>query len=67
VKAKIFGLNAAALYRIDPAATRCAIAEDDLSKLKRDGDRPRLGLRDYGPRTRREFFSFLRLRDGAPG
>jgi uncharacterized protein len=67
VKAKIFGLNAAALYRIDPEATRCAIGDDDLAQLRRDRDRPKLGLRDYGPRSRRELFSFLRLRDGQPG
>ena len=67
IKAKIFGLNAAELYGIDPAATRCAIAEDDISRIKREQERPALRLRDYGPRTRRELFSFLRERDGAPG
>ena len=69
IKAKIFGLNSAALYGIDPAATRCAISEDDIAQAKRARDpaRPALRLRDYGPRTRREFFSFLRERDGQPG
>ena len=70
IKAKILGLNAAALYGIDPAATRCAIDEDDLASLKRqaaaEGIAPRT-FRAYGPRTRRELFAFLRARDGRPG
>jgi predicted TIM-barrel fold metal-dependent hydrolase len=67
VKAKIFGLNAAALYKVDPMATRCAIAEDDIAKRKRELDRPAVKLRAYGPQTRREFFAFLKQRDGEPG
>jgi hypothetical protein len=64
IKAKILGLNAAALYGIDPDETRCAIDEDDVARLKRDaraaGVRPR--FRAYGPQTRRELFAFLRDR-----
>ncbi len=70
VKAKILGLNAAAVYGIDVAATRCAIDEDDLAQLRRQALHERTTgrtFRDYGPRTRREFFSFLRTRDGRPG
>ena len=69
IRARILGLNAAALYGIDPEATRCAIADDDLSRARRralaEGARP--SFRAYGPTTRREFFAFLRARGGAPG
>jgi hypothetical protein len=70
VKAKILGLNAAAVYGIDVNATRCAIDEDDIAKLKRQVNADGLRMpsyRAYGPQTRREFFSFLRSRDGRPG
>ena len=67
IKAKIFGLSAAGLYGVDPAATRCAIANDDIAKAKRERERPAARLRGYGPRSRREFLSFMRLRDGQPG
>jgi predicted TIM-barrel fold metal-dependent hydrolase len=67
IKAKIFGLNAAALYGIDPAATRCAIQSDAIAARKSELDRPAQRFRDYGPRTRREFFAFLKTRDGLPG
>jgi hypothetical protein len=70
IKAKILGLNAAALYGIDPDARRCAIDEDDLAEAKRRAAaerRPRRSFRAMGPRTRRELFAFLRARDGRPG
>ena len=72
LKAKIFGLNLAALYGIDPEAKRCAVTKDDLStaRLILDGE---LGPRrftqkmPFGPRTRREFLAFLRANRGMPG
>jgi hypothetical protein len=70
VKAKILGLNAAALYGIDIEATRCAIDEGDLAQLRRqlrDEGTAMPDFRAYGPATRREFFSFLRSRGGRPG
>jgi len=70
VKARILGLNAAALYGIEPAARRCVIEADDLAAHKRRSDAegvPRRSLSAYGPRTRRQFFSFLRERGGTPG
>ncbi|MET0384460.1 MAG: amidohydrolase family protein [Polyangiales bacterium] len=36
IKAKILGLNAAKVFGIDPAATRCGIAEGDLARAKRE-------------------------------
>jgi predicted TIM-barrel fold metal-dependent hydrolase len=66
VRRRIFGLNAAEVYGIDPAAVRYAIRADDVAKL-------RLAYRDdpgsvrvphrheyLGPRTRREFLLMLR-------
>jgi len=67
IKAKILGLNAAELYGIDVAATRCAIEEDDITARKQELDRPAPSFYTYGPQTRREFFAFLRSRDGMPG
>ena len=66
-KAKILGLNAAALYGIDPEATLCEIRDDQLAARKAELDRPATRLSAYGPRTRREFFAFLRGRGGVPG
>jgi len=70
-KAKILGLNAAEVYGIDVAATRCAIAEDDLSKAKlaieEDPVLRRPSYRRAGPQSRREFLTYLRLHEGQPG
>ena len=48
---------------------RLWISEDDIAQAKRARDpaRPALRLRDDGPRTRRELFTFLRQRDGQLG
>jgi uncharacterized protein len=65
IKAKIFGLNGARLYGIDPKATRCTLDTSKLQQLKlavdaEFGDR-RWAFQDQnGPRTRREF---LRLQE----
>jgi hypothetical protein len=72
LKEKIFGLNLAALYGIDPRAKRCAISKDQLTtaRLELDGE---LGPRRWtqkaplGPRTRREFLAFLKMNGGRPG
>lgn len=72
VKAKVFGLNAARIYGIDPEATRCRISKDKTAQLKQvmDGE---LGTRRWsfqrigGPRTRREFLNFVRRTGGRPG
>jgi predicted TIM-barrel fold metal-dependent hydrolase len=66
VKAKVFGLNAANLYAIDPLAKRCAIQEDDLTRVCMQYERSP-SFRHYGPSSRREFFAFLRSRGGMPG
>jgi predicted TIM-barrel fold metal-dependent hydrolase len=69
-KAKILGLNAAALYDVDVDKTRCAIAEDDFTHAKRaiedDPSLRRLSLRRAGPQSRREFLRYLKLHGGRP-
>ena len=61
VKKKIFGLNAAEAYGVDPEATLCAISEDDLAGLRTQA-RAEGVVRapSAGPTTRRELLSFLR-------
>jgi predicted TIM-barrel fold metal-dependent hydrolase len=65
IKRKIFGLNAASVYGVDPTATRYVIANDDVSRLRLsylDDPRsvPMPDPREYeGPRTRREFLALL--------
>ena len=71
LKAKVFGLNSAALYGIDPEAQLCAISEDAIAQRKQAVlHEPALrtpSFRAVGPSTRREWFDFLRLRGGRPG
>jgi hypothetical protein len=67
VKAKIFGLNAAAAYGIDPKEIREALPKDEVEKLKQAYlERPARTWTAYGPRTRREFFDLLSSREGRP-
>ncbi|HET6835909.1 MAG TPA: amidohydrolase family protein [Acidimicrobiales bacterium] len=65
VKAKIFGLNAAHLFGLDPAATRCALSADGLDtaraevrRLAAAGALPAL-WQPRGPITRREVLGWL--------
>ncbi len=68
IKAKVFGLNGARLYGIDPQATRCAIDEDELNMLGMEYREQRgPSFKRYGPQSRREFFAFLSSRGGQPG
>lgn len=65
IRAKIFGLNAANVYGIDVDQVRCEIEDDFLDRL-RTAHRlapeaiPVPEEKRWGPRTRREFFAFLR-------
>jgi hypothetical protein len=63
IKAKILGLNAAAVYGIDPAATRCGIETSEMARLKRDLDgefgRYRWAFQKPEIHTRRDFFRHL--------
>jgi uncharacterized protein len=59
-KRKIFGLNAAPLFGVDPDTVRCELADDAIARRKQALDEA-LGPRRWvvepglGPRTRREF------------
>jgi hypothetical protein len=64
VKAKVFGLNAAALFGIDPAAQRCAIeadaiaaAQGEVEAMAASGEVVR--WQERGPVTRRDLLSWL--------
>jgi len=70
VKAKVFGLNAARLFGLDPTATYCALGADALAAaqpaalaLRTDGALPSPWLPN-GPTTRREVLRWLAA---APG
>ena len=65
VKRKVFGLNAARLFGVDPEATRCALARDPLAdarpaafELQYAGVAPAI-WRPRGPTTRREMLAWL--------
>ncbi len=67
IKRKIFGLNAARVYGLDPAALRPRLARDRVHKSKLDYlNDPRPSFATYGPRNRREFFAWRALADGSP-
>jgi predicted TIM-barrel fold metal-dependent hydrolase len=65
LRAKIFGLNGAAAYGVDPAATRYSVADDQVDRLRSAYlyDRRLVPVPDparyEGPRTRRAFFAHL--------
>jgi predicted TIM-barrel fold metal-dependent hydrolase len=64
IRAKIFGLNGAAAYGIDPEAMRCVIADDFVERLRmmarlEPGSNDVRLRKAYGPRTRREYLAFL--------
>jgi predicted TIM-barrel fold metal-dependent hydrolase len=65
IKRKVFGLNAAGLFGLDAAATRCALDEDRLTKaraeqaaLVEDGAIPE-PWQARGPMSRRDVFAWL--------
>jgi uncharacterized protein len=72
IKRKVLGLNAAKVFGVDPAAVRCAIDKSQLAHMREvlDGE---LGPRRFsaslpaGPRTRGEFFRFVRAQGNLPG
>jgi hypothetical protein len=67
LKAKIFGLNAARIYGVDPAEIRKALPKDEVEKLRQAYlERPQRTYEAYGPRTRREFLRLWEGREGRP-
>ncbi len=68
LKARIFGLNALAAYRVSPAEVRRKADADRMGRLRAAYlEAPRPGLRSYGPKTASEFAALERLRGGLPG
>jgi uncharacterized protein len=66
-KAKIFGLNAAKVYGINPDEVRQAQTNDAVSKARREyRNNPSPHFSGYGPRTRAELFGLLRRQGGMP-
>jgi predicted TIM-barrel fold metal-dependent hydrolase len=59
LKRKVFGLNAAALFGIDPAAQRCVIDGSALEAARTSGAVP-VSWAPRGPTTRREVLTWLR-------
>lgn len=67
LKAKIFGLNAAVPYQLDPKELRQALPKDEVEKLKQAYlENPQRTYATYGPKTRAEFVRLLRSHDGCP-
>jgi hypothetical protein len=74
IKAKIFGLNAARLYRVDPKAARCRADASTFTMMKRELDES-IGPRRWavkgplGPRSVEEFHAHARIQraKGVPG
>lgn len=62
---RIFGLNGAAVYRLDVAALheRGTLAERRIPYRAR----PNPSFATYGPKTRREFLALWDARGGRPG
>jgi uncharacterized protein len=66
IKTKIFGLNAARVFCIDPEARRCAASNSTFAQVRREWD-AEFGKRRWtfqeplGPTTRREFLQLARL------
>jgi hypothetical protein len=67
IKRKVFGLNAAKLYGIEPAAMRPKLARDRVQKSRLEYlNDPRPSFATCGPRTRREFLAFRALHGELP-
>ena len=74
IKAKIFGLTAARLFCIDPAARRCAADRSTFAQVRRRwdaefGERRWVFQRPLGPTSRREFLQLAKMAiaKGQPG
>lgn len=67
IRAKIFGLNAAAAYGID-VAQALARRRDELGRRRAVyRERPNPAFATWGPRSRREFLALVRARGSLPG
>ena len=72
IKDKILGLNAAAVYGVDPDELRCTLADDEMANMRRQYREariyePRRRSAPMGPRSRREFIRLFRADPHSPG
>ena len=69
IKAKVLGLNAAALHGVDPKAVLCSLADSKLGALRQEFPRERgpQGPAFFGPRNRRELLHLWARHGGRPG
>ncbi|MEN8182191.1 MAG: amidohydrolase family protein [Myxococcota bacterium] len=66
IRAKVFGLNATRPYGIAPEEVRRRLAGDPIDTARSlYAEAPDPSFATYGPRTRREFLSLLRLSGGS--
>jgi predicted TIM-barrel fold metal-dependent hydrolase len=66
LRAKIFGLNAAKVYGLSAQEVKRFVGRDRVARERAAyRERPEPSYLTYGPRTRREFLSFLRRNGGA--
>jgi hypothetical protein len=62
IKRKIFGLNAARVYGLEPTTMRRKLARDRVKKARDEYlNDPQPSFATYGPRTRREFLALRKL------
>lgn len=62
IKRKIFGLNAARVYGIEPAAMQKKLQRDGVGKRRAEYmNAPNPSFATYGPRNRAEFLAFRRI------
>ena len=67
IKRKVFGLNAARVYGLQPDAMRRKIGNDRVQRRKADYlNDPRPTFATYGPRNRAEFLAFRRWHGDMP-
>jgi hypothetical protein len=68
LKADIFGLNAAAIYGVDPSQVKKAGNEDALSRIKAQyGENPHPTYATLGPRDADEWRRFVDVHGVGPG
>jgi uncharacterized protein len=65
LKTKIFGLNGAKLYGVDPAAVTRRADADDIGRFKRTAASDP-SFTTYGPRSDAEYQAFLEAHGGTP-
>jgi hypothetical protein len=67
LRRKVFGLNAARPYRLDPGRLAAEATADAVSRSRAAyAERPNPSFATHGPRTRREFANLLRASGGQP-